>query len=90
MSQIQNIDKLIAGLPPEDALAKLDRLMADNEADAALLFARGKLHWRLGHRAKATSDYAAAAEIDPDSPAVRALELARDVEAFFNPDLYNP
>lgn len=51
---------------------------------------RGKLYWKLGNRAAATSSYAAAAELDPDSPAAAALEQARTIEAFFNPDLLNP
>ncbi|MDE5785421.1 MAG: hypothetical protein K2H98_02720 [Duncaniella sp.] len=81
---------MIAGSRLDEALDALNALVASVPADAALLFMRGKLHWRMGHRARATSDFSAAAAIDPSSPAVRALEHARDVESFFNPDLYNP
>lgn len=59
-------------------------------AVADLYFRRGKLWWRLGNRSAATSDYAHAVALDPASPAVKALEHARDVADFFNPDLYNP
>ena len=61
-----------------------------DKARAELYFERGKLHWREGDRAAATSDYLKAAELDPESPAVQALDHARDIEAFFNPDLLNP
>lgn len=90
MSQIQNIENLIAGSRLDEALEALDSLIALSPGDATLLFMRGKLHWRMGHRPQATSDFAAAVAIDPASPASRALEHARDVESFFNPDLYNP
>ncbi len=36
------------------------------------------------------TDYAYASELDPSSPAIKALEQARDIAGFFNPDLYNP
>ncbi len=90
MSQIQNIEHLISESRLDEALSALDALIAASPADARALFLRGKLHWRMGRRSLATTDFAAAAEIDPTSPATRALEHARDVESFFNPDLYNP
>lgn len=57
---------------------------------AQLYFRRGKLYWRLSRRGEAQSDYARAAALDPQSPAQVALRQAREVESFFNPDLYNP
>lgn len=74
----------------EAAIVELDGLVGDNPDDSVLLFERGRLHWSLGHRRQAMTDYARAAAIDPDSPAVQALAMARDVMSFFNPDLYNP
>lgn len=74
----------------EEALQVLDALLAASSEDDALLFARGKLRWRLGDRQGATGDYAKAAIINPQSPASKALEHARDIADFFNPDLYNP
>ncbi|MDE6377619.1 MAG: hypothetical protein K2K72_02630 [Duncaniella sp.] len=57
---------------------------------AGLYFSRGKLYWRLSRRGEAQSDYARAVALDPQSPASIALGQAREVEDFFNPDLYNP
>ncbi len=51
---------------------------------------RGRLLWKLGRKADAMSDYAAAADLDPSSPAAAALEMARDIMDFYNHDLYNP
>lgn len=90
MQNLQIIDDLIASGDLEKALAELDRMVSAAPDDDNLLFVRGKLLWRLGRRAAATSDYAKAAAINPGSPAAMALEHARDVADFFNPDLYNP
>ncbi len=90
MSEIQNIEALISAGEYDKALCMLDSMIAAAPDDDNLLFMRGKLKWRLGRRSEAMTDYSAAAQLNPHSSAVRALEHARDVEAFFNPDLYNP
>lgn len=85
-----NIDHLIASEQLEEAIAALSDAIASSKADASLYFTRGRLLWRIGKHSAAMSDYAHAAELDPSSPAVYALEQARDIAVFFNPDLYNP
>ena len=87
---LTQINGLIEQNSLEEALKELDALIGSEGESAEVLFVRGKVHWRLGHRSQATSDYAASASLDPDGPAVQALEQARAVEAFFNPDLLNP
>lgn len=74
----------------QEALDELDRLIEASPGDDGFLFARGKVRWRMGDRAGATGDYAKASMINPESPAAKALENARDIADFFNPDLYNP
>lgn len=59
-------------------------------ARAEELYRRGRELWREGNRAGAMSCYAEAVSLDADSPAAVALEQARSIEAFFNPDLLNP
>lgn len=86
----ENYRILISEGKLEEALEVLDGLIAVSPDDDKLLFERGKIRWRLGDRAGATGDYAKAVMINPDSPAARALEQARDIADFFNPDLYNP
>ena len=84
------IQKLLSENSLDEALRQLDSHLSETPDDADALFLRGKTRWRLGDRAGATTDYAGAAALCPDGPAARALELARDVEAFYNTDLYNP
>lgn len=83
-------DSILRDNTPENALVQLTQIIDNDPADAEALYVRGKLFWKLGRRSQATSDYAAAAELDPDGPAAMALEQARDIENFFNPDLLNP
>lgn len=87
---LHEIQSLITAGEAEKALNMLTEAINAAPANDELLFARGKLYWRLGKCSAATSDFAGAAALNPDSPAVRALEQARDVADFFNPDLYNP
>lgn len=103
MDNIQIIERLVTGGKLREAVDGLGEMLdevsdagmpADGSEEARIVadlyFRRGKLWWRLGNRAAATSDYARASALDPASPAVKALEHARDVADFFNPDLYNP
>lgn len=72
-------------------MASLDSLLSgnsDQEEDA--LVVRGKLHWRLQNYGAAVSDFERALSINPASEAGPALELARDIFDFYNPDLLNP
>lgn len=78
---------------PDEALRLITAMIDGSPSpDSETLFMLGKIYWRLGRRAEATSAYAAAAALDrdPDSPPALALRQAREVERFFNPDLLNP
>lgn len=90
MSEKQNIEELISQNLLKEALLRLDKEIIVQPCDAELLFMRGKVKWRLGNRSGATSDYAKSARLDPEGPAAAALEHARDIEDFYNHDLYNP
>lgn len=90
MPKKQNIDLLIEEGRIDEAVGELNRAIAEHPLDDDLHFRLGKLLWRLGRRGEATSEYLRAIDLNPDSPAAVALESARDVADFFNPDLYNP
>lgn len=56
-----------------------------------LYLRRGRRLWQLQRHGEAIADYERAVALDgPDSPAGAALQLAREVMAFFHRDLYNP
>lgn len=87
---LQEIESLIASDNLSKALDRLNSYIANNPTDPRALFLRGKVNWRLGNRSASQNDYMASVEIDPDGPARAALDYAREIEEFFNPDLLNP
>lgn len=89
---MQIIESLVAAGRLDDAVDRLTQLIeVHGDADGELHFRRGRLEWRMNRRAAATTDYATAVELNPfHRAASMALTQARDIEAFFNPDLYNP
>lgn len=80
----------ISVMPAGDAVAALDRYIADRPDDDEAYTLRGLRHWSLGHRAKAMNDYLKAISINPESRAAQALESARAILDFYNKDLLNP
>lgn len=74
----------------EQQLAELTAIIDAGKATADTFFERGRLNWKLDRRGAAMSDYETAAQLDPGSPAVQALEMAHQVMDFYNHDLYNP
>lgn len=74
----------------ERQIAALTRAIDANPADADAIYRRGSLHWKLGHRAAAITDFNRAAALDPSGPAPAAARLANGILDFNNPDLYNP
>ncbi|MBO4944137.1 MAG: hypothetical protein J6C91_02605 [Muribaculaceae bacterium] len=90
MKQMESAGRLLDENYPRQAIEILDRIIAADSDNADALFLRGKAFWRLGMRDRATADYSAAAHLKPAGPAARALENARDIADFFNPDIFNP
>jgi tetratricopeptide (TPR) repeat protein len=74
----------------EKALEEMNSRIAAHPADADAYYQRARLHWALGNRAEAITDYGTAAELNPDGPAATALEHINAIMDFMNPDLYNP
>jgi len=90
MVDSQIIENLISSGSASEAVSMLDDLIAADPQCAKWRFLRGKAHWRLGEKGKAISDYEHASQLDPSSPATQALEMARQIMDFFNPDIFNP
>lgn len=90
MENSQKLGELISSGRFHEAIGVLTESIAQSPDEDNLYFQRGKLKWRIGDRTGAANDYSMAIELNPHSPAAFALEQARDVADFFNPDLYNP
>lgn len=84
------MQRLIAENRLPEAVDALNSFINENPQSDEAYFLRGRVYWRLQDHGRAVSDYERAVAINPDSPARHALDIARDVFNFFNPDLLNP
>lgn len=85
-----NIQNLIDKGMNDEAIEKMNELLMSEPDNAAFNFMMGKLLWKVGKRSEAMSFYLKADKLNPDGPARRAIEMSRDIESYFNPDLLNP
>ncbi len=86
----EKIADIIAHYTPAEARRAIDEALAADPRDDSAYYCLGRVLWKAGDRSGALSAYSKAVEINPDSPARHAVELARSVFDFFNPDLLNP
>lgn len=86
----QKINELISHNRISEAINLINDVLDSEPQNDAAWFWRGKLHWRMGNRRQAINDYTKAVDINPISPARRAIELGQDIDNFFNPDIFNP
>lgn len=71
-------------------MSEINLYLRENMGDDEAYFVRGKLSWRTQNYSAAVTDFETAVSINPESGARHALELARDVFDYYNPDLLNP
>ncbi len=90
MDELQQIKNLLCCNTFDEAMKLANKVLEKDPDNAQALFLRGKIHWRTGNRKAATDDYLKSARLEPGGPAERALEQARDIESFFDRQLYNP
>lgn len=90
MNGLPNIQPLISENRLGEALELLNVYISGHPEDDEAYFERGKINWRLQNYPAAVTDYEKAVSLNPQSGAVFALQLARDVYDFYNPDLLNP
>ena len=75
---------------PDEAIALLDRYRKDGGTmDAGLFYLLGNAWRKKGSWQMAINNYLEAVHLDPDSPAARALDIANEIMAFYNKDMYN-
>lgn len=87
---LQEIKSLIKTLSYSQSVIILTEYISMHPKDDEALTTRGMKHWGAGKRSLAINDYLAAIEINPDSRARQALEVANSILDYRNTDLYNP
>lgn len=90
MDKLLFIERTLESGNVDAVIGELTEYIAGNAASDHALFLLGKAYWKKGERSRAVTAYSKAVSLNPDSPAALALEHARSVERFFNPDLLNP
>ncbi len=90
MKQLEEIKALISQGNVADAIGQLERLIADGcpSPDQAY-YLLGNAWRKLGDWRQALNNYNLAIELNPQSPALHARQMAMDILEFYNKDMYN-
>ncbi|MBR5043499.1 MAG: tetratricopeptide repeat protein [Bacteroidales bacterium] len=84
------IQALLDAHEVDEAIALLDGYRAGGgPMDDTLYYLQGNAWRKKGNWQMAMNNYLAAVNLNPDSPAKQALEIAGDILAFYNKDMYN-
>lgn len=88
---MESLKEQIRLLGANEAIALLDKWIADHPEDVEAYTLRGMKHFGAGHRSAAIGDYLTALRLDPDNARARqALDYANSILDYYNKDLYNP
>ena len=75
---------------PDEAIAALEQFRADGgKMDDTLFYLLGNAWRNKGNWQMAMNAYLEAVALNPESPAAQALDIANEILAFYNKDMYN-
>ncbi|MDR1847557.1 MAG: tetratricopeptide repeat protein [Bacteroidales bacterium] len=83
------IKQLIDEHKLDDALAKVEEIIASGCADDMTYYFRGNAYRRCENWKGAIDSYTQAIEMNPESPAVAARTMVISILEFYNTDMYN-
>lgn len=86
---MEEIKRLISENKPEEAIRLLTEYLKERPGSDEAWFLLGKAHYKLGDVRLALNSYLRAIEINPESPARGAYDMAIKVLDFYNKDMYN-
>lgn len=85
------IEALLLEDKADEVIAILEGMKASGEKPGDRhLYLLGNAYRKKGDWKGAMENYLEAVELNPESPAAAALQMAGDIMAFYNKDLYNP
>ena len=85
----EEIKRLISENKLEEAIRLLDAYLTEQPRSDDAWFLLGKAHYKLGNVRLALNSYLQAIEINQESPAQAAYDMAIKVLDFYNKDMYN-
>jgi len=88
MSPREHIEALLEQNLCDEAISAATEYLG-KEPNDMLFYLRGNAYRKKGDWQGAISNYLEAMELNPDSPARNAYEMANEILDFFNKDMYN-
>ena len=86
----ERIKALLESHRADEAIDLLDRYRAGGGAmDDTLFYLLGNAWRKKGNWQMAMNNYLEAIHLNPESPARQALDIANEILAFYNKDMYN-
>ena len=86
----ERIQALLDADSADEAIALLDSYRAGGgRMDDSLFYLLGNAWRKKGNWQMAMNNYLEALDINPDSPAKQALDIANEILDFYNKDMYN-
>ena len=85
---IQEAKRLIHIGQTKEAIALLEQI-GSKETQDAVCYLKGNAYRREGNLQQAMEAYLEAMEINPDSPATQAYQMARNIMEFRNKEMFN-
>ena len=86
----ERIQALLDADSADEAIALLDSYRAGGwRMDDSLFYLLGNAWRKKGNWQMAMNNYLEAIHLNPDSPAQQALDIANEILAFYNKDMYN-
>ena len=86
----QRVRDLLDASRPDDAIALLEEFRkGGGEMTDTLFYLQGNAWRKKGNWQMAINNYLEAVALNPESPAKQALEIANEILAFYNKDMYN-
>ena len=86
---MEQIKQLIADNQTDEAIRLLHQRLAERPDIDEAWYLLGRAHYKRGETRQALNAYLRAMEINPESPAREAYNMAIRVLDFYNKDMYN-
>lgn len=86
----ERISQLLEAHRADEAIAEIEAWQrSGGEMDDGLWYLLGNAWRKKGNWQMAMNGYLEAVALNPDSPAQQALDIANEILAFYNKDMYN-
>lgn len=86
---VEDIQKCLDNEKAQEAIDVSLRILEEDKTNDRVYYLLGNAYRKMGDWQNAINNYLQAMELNPESPARQAYEMANDILNFFNKDMYN-